>query len=113
MGLTVYVPRPESDLRRTIWPGSGIVGSEQGDTGRFRVDFEGDRDRYPAYKDRVRRAAERHSWFDGERAGYPTRACAYVDEDELIAVGNYALDSDQLVVNDRKALEEWLEAGSR
>lgn len=106
--LTVYVPRPGSTLEDRVWPGSGMVGSPVEATGRLRVDFEGDTDRYPRYADRVRRAAERHRWAEGHRAGYPTRAAAHVDETEVIPVGRYESDPGRVIVDDAGALKRWL-----
>lgn len=80
-----------------------------GDTGRLRVDFEGDTSVYPAYQDRVRRAAERHQWSDEQRSGYPTRACAHVSGDEVIPVGTYDPAADRLMVDDRTTLQDWLD----
>lgn len=107
--LTLYVPRSDSELHDRIWSGSGIVGSPVGDTGRIRLDFEGDTSVYPAYKDRVRRAAERHEWSDGERSGYPTRACAHVSKNEVIPIGTYDPATERLVVDDPPALRAWLD----
>lgn len=39
--LSVYVPRPGSDLSEVVWAGSGMVGSPAEGTGQLRVDFEG------------------------------------------------------------------------
>lgn len=108
--LTIFVPASGSQLRKgAIRRGSGIVASEVGDTGRFRVDYEGDADLFPTYGARVRRAAERHLWTgpDGKR-GYPTQACAYVSRDELLAVGSYNPDERQVDITDRDALGQWL-----
>lgn len=108
--LTIYVPALSSELRETIWQGSGIVGSNVAGSDRLRLDFEGDEERYPAFTDRVRRAAERHRWADGERSGYPTRACAYVEEEEVVPVGVYDPTDGTVVIDDQRTLEEWLEA---
>lgn len=107
--LAVYVPAPGSELRETIWRGSGIVGSPAGETGRLRLDFEGDDERYPSFAARVRRAAERHLWSDGAGTGYPTRACAYADANEVVPVGTYAPEADLLTVDDPDTLRDWLE----
>lgn len=108
--LTVYVPAPGSRLREeVVRQGSGMVGSEMGDSGRIRVDFQDETDAFPTFADRVRRAAERHTWEgpDG-REGYPTNACAYVSPDELVPVGRYDPEAKRVHVNDERALEEWL-----
>lgn len=106
--LDVYVPRPGSDLEDAVWAGSGIVGSPEGSTGRLRVDFEGDEDVYPRYADRVRRAAERHCHSRRHREGYPTRACAHVDPDEVVRVGRYDPESARLIISHPERLEVWL-----
>lgn len=106
--LEVYVPRPDTALRASIWPGSAIVGSPHGESGRLRIDFEGDDDVYPTFEDRLRRAAERHLWSDGHRSGYPTRACAYVDEEELIRVGTYDPEAQDLDLEAPEVLDGWL-----
>lgn len=107
--LRLYIPRPDTELHERIWEGSGIVGSLRGDNDRVRIDFEGNADLYPTYRDRVRRAAERHQWTDGERSGYPTRACAYCSKDVLIDVGRYDLLADELRVDDPERLQRWLD----
>lgn len=106
--LAVYVPTEDSELRDEIRPGSGIVGSEYGDTGRLRVDYEGDIEMYNSFEDRLKRAAERHTWErpDGRR-GYPTSACAYVDPSEVIQVGEYDLDAEELRVSDEERISSW------
>lgn len=109
--LTVYVPAPDSDLREGgVQEGAGMVGSEVSDTGRIRVDFEGDAEVFSTYGERVRRAAERHSWTgpDGQE-GYPTRACAYVSSEELVAIGSYEPGEMRVTVTDETALKEWLD----
>lgn len=108
--VTVYIPAPGSDLRALgVQSGSGIVGSYVGSTGRLRIDFEGDADRFPSFADRVRRAAERHRWVgpDGSR-GFPTRACAFVSPDQLIAVGTYNPASRRVDVGRPEDLRAWL-----
>lgn len=107
--VTIYVPASDSRLRQEIWDGSGIVGSPHEDTGRVRVDFEGNDSRYPSYASRVRRAAERHLWSGEHRSGYPTRACAFCSDGDLIAVGRYDLEDDAIAIEDREALDEWLD----
>lgn len=110
--LTVFVPDPHSnsDLEKDLARGSGIVGSQVAETGRLRVDFEGDGEVYPDFAARVRRAAERHVWRgpDGKQ-GYPTRACAYVDRSELVAVGTYDLREKRVEVTEPNALRDWLD----
>ena len=108
--LTVYVPAPGSRLRQeVIRDGAGVVGSEVGDTGRIRIDFEGNADVFPTFDARVRRAAERHRWTgpDGHQ-GYPTSACAFVSGDELKPVGSFDPDTHRLAVDDEETLEDWL-----
>lgn len=111
MELAVYVPRPNTELRDRVWAGSGVVGSEVSDTGRLRLDFEGDGELYPEFEDRVRRAAERHAWAGNGKRGYPTRACAYADRDSVLRVGSYEPDRRELTVSEPELLEEWLEHG--
>lgn len=108
--LTVYVPAPGSRLREeVVREGSGMVGSEVSDTGRVRVDFEGDAEVFDTFGARVRRAAERHTWtHPAARKGYPTRACAYVSRDELVAVGRYEPAKKRVTVTDEDRVEEWL-----
>lgn len=106
--LFVYVPRPDSDLDDAVWAGSGIVGSPVGTSGRLRVDYEGDQDIYPRYADRVRRAAERHRYNREHRKGYPTRACAFVDPDEVVRVGRYDPEKRRVIVAHPEPLEAWL-----
>lgn len=106
--LTLYVPARDSALRETVWAGSGIVGSKVGDTGQLRIDFEGDDDVYPMFRDRVRRAAERHLWQQPHSEGYPTRACAYADPDELMEVGRYQSAENSIELTKPELLAEWL-----
>lgn len=107
--LKILVPAPESELREVIWSGSGIVGSKEGQTGRLRLDYEGDDDLYPTYADRVRRAADRQQWARRHRSGYPTRASAYADTDEVRIVGSFDPDSNQLTISDADVLADWLD----
>lgn len=106
--IDVFVPRPGSDLEEEVWAGSGLVGSPAGSTDRLRVDYEGDRDLYPRYVERVRRATDRHRWSGEHREGYPTRACAFVDPTEVIRVGRYDPDEHRVVVADAEPLKAWL-----
>lgn len=110
MKLSVYIPTEGSDLRDEIWPGSGIVGSEVGHTGRLRIDYEGDDDLYPRFRDRVRRAADRHLWEgpDGSR-GYPTKACAYVDPDVLLEVGHWDVSEKNLELYREEPVAKWMD----
>lgn len=107
--LNVYVPRPRSELAEVVWAGSGMVGSPAGSSGRIRVDYEGDQDLYPRYAERVRRAADRHRWSDGHRKGYPTRAAAHVEEQEVVAVGRYYEEERRVIVDDEEVLKAWLD----
>lgn len=111
--FTVFVPTEGSDLRSTVIRGSGMVGSEIGKSGRIRVDFEGNGDVFPTFVARVRRAAERHGWTgSGDQQGYPTRACAYVSPDELIAVGIYDARVRRVTVTRPGVLRRWLDVES-
>lgn len=110
--LEVYVPAEGSPLYEKIAPGSGIVGSEVGDTGRLRIDFEGnlyDLDELRRYADRVARAAERHLWRGENGERYQTVACAYVDADQVIAVGSFRPTEGALSESDRNRLRRWLQ----
>lgn len=109
MSLSVYVPAPGSDLREEVEPGSGMVGSPYGETGQLRVDFEGDTDLFPTYQERIRRAAERHTWErpDGSR-GYPTEACAYVGSEAVTRVGWYDPGTNEVEITAEEPLEDWL-----
>jgi hypothetical protein len=106
--LGVYAPSRNSELAGEVLSGSAIVGSEAGDTGRLRLDFEGDEEQYPTFEDRLQRAAERHTWErpDGSH-GYPTAACAYVDSSEVVQVGRYDPHEGELKVSDEKLLSRW------
>lgn len=109
MKLTVYVPAPDTELRREIDPASGVVGSPYGDTGRLRIDFESNRlglDEFAGFANRVRRAAERHLWKDGE--GYPTNACAYVDAELVVEVGEFDTEQGKVRVTKEAELADWL-----
>ena len=110
--LAVYVPRPGTSLREELAPGSGLVGSEESDDERMRIDFEGNVHDIPElarYADRVERAGERHQWTGpGEETGYPTSSCAYVERGELIRVGRFDPLTRRLEIEDRSKLAEWL-----
>lgn len=109
--LDLFVPAPGSELEGEVVPGSGIVGSEVGETARLRIDFEGDAELFPRYADRVRRAGSRHLWRGpGGRKGYPTKASAIVDPGELIRVGAYYPREKRLDVERQELLASWLEA---
>lgn len=107
--VEVYVPRPGSKLREEIWPGSGIVGSRVEGTGRLRLDYEGDQEVFPSFEDRVRRAAERHTWEGAGGQRYSTRACAYADPADVLRVGHYDRERQELTVERTDLLQEWLE----
>lgn len=108
--LAVYVPAPDSELIGEVWEGSGIVGSLVGDTGRLRLDYEGDRTIYPSFSDRVQRAAERHQASrPGGSQGYPTRASAHVDPSQVIEVGRWDPVEGELTVTDPNRLKDWLD----
>lgn len=106
--LAVYVPK-DNKLREEIWRGSGIVGSPVGQTARLRLDYEGDRDVFEAYEDRVRRAAERHLWEGPTGEGYPTSAMAYADRDAVVQVGWWRVDEEELDVTEADLLAAWLD----
>lgn len=108
--LAVYVPASNSKLVGQVWRGSGIVGSPVGDTGRLRLDFEGAAEIYPSYADRVERAAERHQAArPGGGRGYPSRASAHVDPDQVIEVGRWDLVAGELTITDPERVNAWLE----
>lgn len=106
--LTVYVPTEDSKLRTKIAPGSAIVGSEYQDTGRLRLDFEGNvynLEELEEFEAKLQRAAERHLAHDGR--GAETVACAYVDPEEVIAVGEYDVRSGEVTIHLDDLLQEW------
>lgn len=106
--LGVYVPTPGSEITDRIWDGSGIVGSLVGDSGRIRIDFEGDDEVFPTYEDRVERAAERHlAVRPGGYRGYPSQASAIVDADQVMKVGWWDPVAGELEITDREALAKW------
>lgn len=108
--LAVYIPAPDSDLQEVVWPESGMVGSPFGESGRLRVDYEGNQDIYPTFEVRVARAAERHlhARTNGGR-GYHTRACAYVGREEVVEVGWWDPVGGKLEITDPEAVAAWLE----
>lgn len=111
--LTVYVPAEDSELRETIARGSAIVGSEYRDTGRLRIDFEGNvygLEQLKEFEAKLQRAAERHLANDGR--GAETVACAYVDPGEVVAVGEYDVWSGEVTIHVDDRLQEWLGTGS-
>lgn len=86
-----------------------MVASSVGDTGRLRVDFEGDDELFPTFADRVQRATERHTWKRPQGSGgYPTSACAYVDPEEVRAIGTFSPSSGRITVSDPDGLKDWL-----
>lgn len=100
--LTVYVPTTDSSLRRTLLPGSALVGSPNGH--RCLVDFEGNRygsQNLRTYQQRLLHAAGRHV----ER--YPTVARAFVQRSELIEIGTYDVYQRTLTVTDPTELRGW------
>lgn len=108
--LAVFIPAPDSEVEGAVWPGSGMVGSEYGESGKIRVDYEGNQDIYPTYEQRVARAAERHlhARSDGGQ-GYHTRACAYVGAEDLIEVGWWDPVAGELEITSPEAVADWLE----
>lgn len=116
MKLTVYVPAPDSELRDHIKAGSGIVGSPYGDTGRLRIDFEGNLYQLPElkdYADRVKRAAERHLWRGENGERYPTSACAYVSPEEVVEIGSWDPEGGKLEITDQGMVRSWLSPDSK
>lgn len=109
--LAVFVPRDET-LREEIWAGSGIVGSPAGETRRLRLDFEGDRQLYESFEDRVQRAAERHLWEGPDGQGYPTSAMAYADPEAVERIGWWYADEEELEVTAPETLARWLDSES-
>lgn len=106
--LTVYVPAEDSKLRDKIAPGSAIVGSEYQDTGRLRIDFEGNvhgLDQLEEFEAKLQRAAERHLAKDGW--GAETVACAYVEAGEVVAVGDYEVQAGKASIHD-DCLQDWI-----
>lgn len=92
--VALYVPAPDTPLRRLIDHGSGVVGTslahwpggraEHPAAGVYIVDYEGNRhgaSNIVTYYDRVAHAAGRHF------AAYPTVARKSAHEDDLIHVG--------------------------
>lgn len=110
MRLKVFVP-VASKLCERIWTGSGVVGSLVGETGRLRVDFEGDDNRFPTIEARVERAAERHLWRGPDGQRYPTSAMAYVDPDGVFEVGRWKVEAEEPGLTDPEEMMAWLEEG--
>jgi hypothetical protein len=102
--VEVFVPVPGA--LTTIHPGSGIVGSGEGD--RLRCDYEGGRHGSAGlqhYADRVHHAWGRHS------VGYPTVARAWLEPQTLISVGFYSPARGEILLHDQQASEQlagWL-----
>lgn len=104
--LAVFVPTDET-LREEIWKGSGVVGSLVGDTGRLRLDYEGNRELYESFDTRVERAADRHLWEGPDGVGYPTSAMAYVDPETVEQVGWWYVEERRLEVTEPDLLRRW------
>jgi hypothetical protein len=86
-GTTIYVPVADSPLRRTIHPGSGIVGTPQPRTGRALIYYQGNEsglEAFETYEARCYHAWGRMTW---KGRGYPTVATSVVSLEELIEVG--------------------------
>lgn len=101
--LTVYIPTDEAAERLGIAPGSAICGSTEGE--RIRIDYEGDiygRASMRGYAKRLLHAAGRHV----ER--YPTVARAWVRPEDLIIVGTYDTEREDLHLSEPDALLAWL-----
>lgn len=110
--LTVYVPAQNSELRSMIAPASGIVGSpvETDDGPKMRIDYEGNiysADNIKTFADRVQHAAGRHGGQD--QPPYPTVARQIVEPGALIPIGRYDREEGRVIVENRKALREWLD----
>ena len=107
--LPVYVPARGSELEETVWPGSGLVGSEGPDGGRVRVAFEGDREDCPTYEQRTKRAAELHlaPGSDGDPEA-PGRGRARVEPHEVVRVGWWDPDAEELEITEPGAVDGWL-----
>lgn len=106
--LTVYVPAADSALRRTLLPGSALVGSLSNGR-RIMVDFEGDKygsQGLRTYEQKLLHASGRHV----ER--YPTVARAFVESGDLIEVGTYDVHQRTLTVTDPQALKGWTDEHS-
>lgn len=107
--LGVYAPATGSEILDWIWDGSGIVGSLVENTGRMRIDYEGDDEVFPTYADRVERAAERHlAVRPGGYRGYPSQASAVVDPDQVVEVGRWDPVAGELEITDALTVAQWL-----
>jgi hypothetical protein len=83
MKLPIYVP-VAARIKASIRPGSGIVGSPDGD--RITIDYEGaiyDQAALVHFADRVAQAASRHV------TNYPTVARMWVKPEDLAKVGTW------------------------
>lgn len=108
-GRTVYVPAPGSDLRRTIAPGSGIVGTAVPGTDKVLIDYEGAiYGQAMDYEERIYHAHDRHTW---RGRGYPTAARVLVDAGELVEVGTLTRIAHRpwvrVTLTRPELLEEW------
>lgn len=82
--IDVFIPAPSDPLRAVIKPGSGIVGTTEGE--RTIIDYEGNlygAQNIVTWADRVMIAAGRHS------VRYPTVARSWVKPEALIRVASY------------------------
>lgn len=107
--LTVYVPTEDSELQDIIADGSAIVGSQYRHTGRLRIDFEGNLynlDGLHEFESKLQRAAERHLANEGR--GAETVACAYIDQKEVVAVGQYDVQTRKIAIHHADRLNNWL-----
>jgi hypothetical protein len=107
-GRTVYVPTPESPLRRTIVAGSGIVGTALPDSDKVLIDYEGgiyNQAGFDQYDNRVYHAYDRHTF---KPYGYPTVARMLVDAHDLIGVGIFDPERRTVHVIRQDELDEWL-----
>ena len=101
--LIVYVPAHHSVLRRTVLPGSAMVGVDTG-AHRSLVDYEGNRygaENMRLYSERLLHAAGRHV------DQYPTVARLWARHIDLIEVGSYDYETRALTVTNPTELEAW------
>ena len=102
--VAVYVPK--LGALPSIQPGAGIVGSQSAEhRDKVLIDYEDNRVgavNIQTFADRVRHAADRH------RTGYPTVSRMLVDDDDLLHVGDFHLQTGIVEVSNGEALESWL-----
>ena len=115
--LNIYVPRPDSAAERTVARGSALVGRHDS-VRRVAVDGHEDVMQEVHYEGNVYGAENLRSFEERVAvaagrlvANYPTVARGWFSDRDLILVGAYNPEQDEVDIHAAEDLARWLESG--